>query len=68
LESLARNPALVDGKKRTAIVSTGIFLQLNGRRFHAEHAKLEAFVLQVAKDVSSVAETANWIDSHSGPA
>ncbi|MGR9245500.1 type II toxin-antitoxin system death-on-curing family toxin [Rhizobium leguminosarum] len=48
LFSLARNHAFVDGNKRIAIVTAGVFLLENGYEIETTDANLYAFVLAVA--------------------
>ncbi|MBY3160663.1 type II toxin-antitoxin system death-on-curing family toxin [Rhizobium laguerreae] len=48
LFGLARNHAFVDGKKRIAIVTAGVFLLENGYEIETTDANLYAFVLAVA--------------------
>jgi death-on-curing protein len=48
LFGLARNHPFVDGNKRTAIVTAGVFLEDNGQMLTADNAKVAAFVLAVA--------------------
>jgi death-on-curing protein len=48
LFGLAKNHAFVDGNKRIAIVSAGVFLELNGYRIDTTDAHLYNFVLGVA--------------------
>jgi death on curing protein len=48
LFGLAKNHAFVDGNKRIAIVSAGVFLMSNGFMLETDDAKLYAFVLGVA--------------------
>lgn len=45
---LAMNHAFVDGNKRIAIVSAGVFLMSNGHMLETDDAKLYTFVLAVA--------------------
>jgi death-on-curing protein len=65
LESLVSNHAFVDGNKRTAITSTGLFLRINGYRLTADNQQLEAFMLQCAQRLISLAQMAIWLKSHS---
>jgi prophage maintenance system killer protein len=39
----------VDGNKRTAITTAGLFLRINGYRLTASNQQLEAFTLQCAQ-------------------
>ena len=48
LFGLARNHAFVDGTKRIAIVTAGVFLLENGYEIETTDANLYAFVLAVA--------------------
>lgn len=48
LFGIARNHALVDGNKRTALVAAGAFLIINGYRLVAEQGAAYAFVMAVA--------------------
>ncbi len=45
---LARNHAFLDGNKRIAIVTAGIFLMENGFMIQSEEARLYQFVMAVA--------------------
>jgi death on curing protein len=48
LFGIARNHPFVDGNKRMAIVTAGVFLEDNGQMLTADNAKVAAFVLAVA--------------------
>jgi len=63
LESLIGKHAFVDGNKRTAITSTGLFLRINGYRLTANNQQLEAFTLQCAQHSFSLDEIARWLES-----
>ena len=65
LESLVGNHAFVDGNKRTAITSTGLFLRINGYRLTADNQQLEAFILQCAQRLNFLEQMALWLKSHS---
>jgi death-on-curing protein len=65
LESLVGNHAFVDGNKRTAITSAGLFLRINGYRLTADNQQLEAFILQCAQRLVSLEQMALWLKSHS---
>ena len=65
LESLVGNHAFVDGNKRTAITSTGLFLRINGYRLTANNQQLEAFTLQCAQRLIPLEQMALWLKSHS---
>ncbi|QCJ00331.1 type II toxin-antitoxin system death-on-curing family toxin [Agrobacterium larrymoorei] len=48
LFGIARNHPFVDGNKRIAIVTAGVFLMENGHMLETDEAKLYAFVMAVA--------------------
>jgi death-on-curing protein len=47
MESLIKNHPFIDGNKRTAITSVGIFLQRNGYLLETAQRELEQFTLSV---------------------
>lgn len=65
LESLIGNHAFVDGNKRTAITSTGLFLYANGYRLTASNLELETFTFQCAQRLVSLEHMTEWLESHS---
>ena len=67
MESLARNHPFIDGNKRTAITSAGIFLQLNVHILTASQKDLEKFTLRVATGKVSLQAAAKWFKDNSGP-
>ena len=64
LESLVGNHAFVDGNKRTAITSTGLFLIYNGYRLNVDNLQLEAFTLQCAQGLVSMVQMVAWLKNH----
>jgi death-on-curing protein len=64
MESLARNHPFVDGNKRTAITSAGVFLSLNGHDLKAGQKELENFALSVATGELSLGRSAAWFTRH----
>ena len=65
MESLARNHPFIDGNKRTAITSAGIFLALNGHDLTAGQKELEGFALSVATGKTSFDHAAAWFKKRS---
>jgi death on curing protein len=65
LESLIGNHAFVDGNKRTAITSSGLFLRINGDRLTANNQELEEFTLQCAQHMVPLDQICLWFESHS---
>lgn len=64
MESLARNHPFIDGNKRTAYASTGLFLRMNGLALDAKADDAEAFVLRVVAGELELDEIERWMDSH----
>jgi death on curing protein len=58
---LAKNPPFVDGNKRAAFLSVGLFLALNGYRLTAGQAEATLNMLAVAASDIDEAAFAAWI-------
>ena len=54
MESLIKNHPFIDGNKRTAITSVGIFLQRNGYLLETAQRELERFTLSAATGKTSL--------------
>jgi death on curing protein len=65
LESLIGNHAFVDGNKRTAITTAGLFLRLNGYRLTTSNQELENFTLQCAQNLVSLDQMIRWFTNKS---
>jgi death-on-curing protein len=65
--SVIKNHSLVDGNKRTALTTMGVFLALNGYFFEAPTDEAVARCLDIARTEGSVdqREVARWIRSKS---
>jgi|GEM_PF-2009197 len=65
--SIIKNHSLVDGNKRTALTTMGVFLALNGYLFYASQDEAVQRCLSIARAKGSVdlRETARWIRSWS---
>ncbi len=61
LDSLVGNHAFLDGNKRTAITSVGLFLIINGYAFTATNEALEDFTLQCAQHLVPLEQIALWL-------
>ena len=61
---LAKNHPFVDGNKRVAFLSMGLFLGLNGYRLQATQVEATLTILAVAGSDMSEAELAQWIREH----
>ncbi len=64
---LAKNHAFVDGNKRAAFLSVGLFLAMNGFRLNASQADATLTVLAVASSEMDEAAFASWIRANSEP-
>ena len=65
LESLVGNHAFLDGNKRTAITSAGLFLRINGYRLTASNQEFETFTLQCAQSLVSLDQITQWFKNNS---
>lgn len=61
---IARNHPFVDGNKRTAFVSTELFLRLNGYRLAADDQSCVLTMLAVAAGDIDEAAFAEWLRRH----
>lgn len=64
MHSIVKNHPFVDGNKRTAITTAGIFLKFNNYTITASNKALEQFTLKVASDHVAVEEIAEWFREH----
>ncbi len=64
---LAKNHAFVDGNKRAAFLSVGLFLALNGQRLVVTQADATLTMLSVAAGDIEEAAFAQWIRTHVQP-
>lgn len=61
---ISQNHPLVDGNKRAAFLSVGLFLALNGYRLAATQAEATMAVLALAAGELDEAEFAGWLRTH----
>lgn len=61
---LAKNHAFVDGNKRTAFLSVGLFLALNGYRLTANQVEATLTMFDVASGALDEAAFAAWLRRH----
>lgn len=64
MESLVRNHPFIDGNKRTAITSAGLFLQRNGLYLHATQETLYEFTMRMATGEADLPEAGQWLRQH----
>jgi len=63
--SLAKNYAFIDGNKRVALLSVGLFLGLNGYKLNATQVDATLTMLAVASGDMSEVDFAAWIRHNS---
>lgn len=61
---ISQNHPFVDGNKRAAFLSVGLFLALNGYRLGATQAEATVAVLSLAAGELEEAEFAGWLREH----
>lgn len=64
---LAKNHPFVDGNKRAAFLSIGLFLYLNGQRLTATQAEATLTILSVAAGNVDEPTLAQWLREHTTP-
>lgn len=65
MDLLVRNHPFVDGNKRTAITSAGMFLWINGYRLTVENSEMVRFTLACAQSQLSLPEIVDWFTKFS---
>lgn len=65
LQSLLKNHPFIDGNKRTALTSAGIFLLRNGYALQNNHDIEVEFAIQVDTERLSIEEITFWLKEHS---
>lgn len=64
---VVKNDVLVDGNKRAAFLSVGLFLAINGHRLVATKVDATLAMLAVAAGEVTEAQFADWIRQHAVP-
>lgn len=65
LQSLLKNHPFVDGNKRTALTSAGIFLKKNGHKLVNNHKEEIDFAVKVDNGNLTVEQISKWLKDHS---
>lgn len=65
LQSLLKNHAFVDGNKRTALTSAGLFLWKNEYRLVNNHKEEVEFTVKVDNGNLTVEQISKWLKMHS---
>lgn len=65
LQSLLKNHPFVDGNKRTALTSAGIFLNINGYKLNNTHKEEVEFAVKVDNESLTLREISIWLQDHS---
>ena len=64
LQSLLKNHPFVDGNKRTALISAGIFLKMNGWKLVNSHEEEVVFAVNVDNKHLPVEQISQWLKDH----
>ena len=64
MHSILKNHAFVDGNKRTATVSTLVFLALNGKEVKVSQKELVQFAISVENGKLSLEDIASWLEKN----
>jgi death-on-curing protein len=64
---LAKNHPFFDGNKRIAFITAIVFLELNGKHFHASEPDAVIRTLALAAGEVGEADYAQWLRDHSSP-
>lgn len=67
MESIIRNHPFVDGNKRTAITSAGIFLRRSGHFLKTSQTELYRFTMAMATGRAKFEDAVQWLRHHSRP-
>ncbi len=62
---LAKNHAFIDGNKRVAFLSVGLFLMLNGYRLTATQVDATLAIMAISANDMDEAQFADWIRNNS---
>lgn len=65
LQSLLKNHPFVDGNKRTALTSAGLFLKINGWQLINNHEKEVEFGVKVDNTNLTLEQISEWLKEHS---
>jgi death-on-curing protein len=65
LDSLIRNHPFIDGNKRTAIASAGLFLSLNGYSLRVDNPEMARFILACAQSQVALEDIGVWLKNFS---
>lgn len=64
LQSILKNHAFIDGNKRTALTSAGIFLRNNGFKLNNSHKEELEFSIKVDNEHLSLEQISKWLKGH----
>ena len=64
MHSILKNHAFVDGNKRTATVSTLVFLALNGKEVKVSQKELVQFAISVENGKLSLEDISSWLEKN----
>ena len=64
LQSLLKNHPFVDGNKRTALTSAGLFLKKDGYKLMNQHKEEVEFAVRVDNGNLTVEQISKWLKDH----
>ena len=64
MESIIKNHPFIDGNKRTAITSVGIFLERNGVALKTTQKEVERFTIMMASGRYPFEKAVDWLKKH----
>ncbi|TSC89371.1 MAG: death-on-curing family protein [Microgenomates group bacterium Gr01-1014_5] len=65
LQSPLKNHPFIDGNKRTALSSAGIFLKMNGYSLQNKHEEEVKFAIKVDNEHLSLEQISSWLKKNS---
>ena len=65
LQSLIKNHPFIDGNKRTALASAGLFLKINGFYLINKHDEEVEFVIKTENQTLTLDQISKWLKTHS---
>lgn len=65
LQSLLKNHPFIDGNKRTALTSTGLFLKMNSWELENTHKEEIEFAVKVENQNLTLEQISRWLKDHS---
>ncbi|MCR4278508.1 MAG: type II toxin-antitoxin system death-on-curing family toxin [bacterium] len=65
MEAIVNYHVFIDANKRTAWISTYVFLRMNGYRLDSKQKEAHRFIVRIAKKKEDIETITVWIQKHS---